>query len=120
MGFNLKNTLGEDYQVVGFSFSTGSFMGVGSNSSFGLQTIYSLPSTDSVNYIFHHVLYENFILPLQWLQPGLEISEWLSIKRKHICIGAMWLPNNMYEWVVLPELYDLIIYFDETTAAHQF
>lgn len=128
MGKYLKEELGELYQVVGFSFSRGSFVAkkitgtILSNSLFVLNI--NSPLKTSVNYLFHYADYDNFILKLDTITPGSKLSNWLSEARQILSIGAGYnptdSPNGYYSTPVLKTAYDVIIHFDEVQAAENF
>lgn len=124
MGAFLKNEWGDSYQIVGFGFSTGGFNAKVPGASGDLVgpeacSIDTSPISSSINFLFHHAKYRDFIFPHRNLSPGSRLSEWLSIERPFLSIGSVYRgnPNDYYGSVILLKEYDVIIYFDEATAA---
>jgi len=122
MGKYLKEELDEGYQIIGFGFSTGTFSAekiTPENENLGVQTCYisSSPPDTSINYLFYHAAYDNFIFILSSLYPGSGLSKWLSAARPFLNIGAGYndRPEDYYYNTILSTCYDVIIYFDETT-----
>jgi erythromycin esterase len=124
MGKHLRETLGQDYQSVGFSFAGGTFISRlrESDGSLGDLQQFSLPprpELDSVNYIFYLAQYENFIFPMHSMAPDSPLRDWLSQPRPFISLGSITSGNReyMYRYRVVAELFDIIIHFDYTNAA---
>lgn len=128
MGKYLKEELGELYQVIGFSFSRGSFVAKKVTNASISSTLFVLnlynPLKTSVNYLFHYADHDNFILKLDTITPGSKLSNWLSEPRQFLSIGAGFNPtdnpNGYYYTPVLKTAYDVIIHFDEVQAAENF
>lgn len=124
MGYHLKEKLNNLYQVLGFSFSQGSFNAVGQDQSgdyTGLKrhTIITEPLNDSINFIFHHASHPNFAFHLDAIPSGSQWSSWLESPRKILMLGAVFdgVAENYYKSVDLLGQYNWVIYFDKTTAS---
>ena len=124
MGFHLKKELKEKYQILGFAFSLGSFTAVKmENGTFqGLATHYieKEPRFGSINYLFHHAKYENFILRESDIRVISFFNRWIWKPRFFISIGAAFSSDYPYYVPIFFKLnYDVMIYWDTTTAAEQ-
>lgn len=126
MGFLLKNELGDQYQILGFSFSMGAFRAVTrmDNDVLGAieqQLINVDPLENSLNQLFHYAQYDNFILRTGDIQINSELGEWSAEARPMLLIGAAYnnLPEDFYRPVLLRDYYDIIIHYDYTTAAQE-
>lgn len=130
IGFHLKQEIQDAYQIIGFSFALGSFTAV-RMPLLGLITtlltpirIWSEPIKGSVNYIFHHAQYDNFIVRSSDIQPPSDFATYISQSQGFITIGAGFnrvthLLGGYYLNTELMEEYDVIIHWDETEAAEQ-
>jgi erythromycin esterase len=124
MGRHLKDALGTSYQILGFSFSMGSFNAVGMNASgqyTGLQKcdITSVPPSNSINFLFHHANPDRFIFILDRLDEVTDLNQWLLEARRFLSIGAVFNnnPSDYYYNLNLRASYDVIMHFDVTTEA---
>ena len=119
MGYHLKREIDYQYQVVGFSFSTGSFLAVNSRGGIGIQKINTSPPMGSLNYIFYKAKYENFILKISDIKTDTELWNWISLPRPLLSIGAVFWgdPDYYYYDIPLRKNYDVIIHYDRTTEA---
>jgi erythromycin esterase len=119
MGFHLKDSINDDYKILGFSFSRGSFTAVGmvGNNYTGLRahTITNSPKEGSLNEIFSRSVNEVFAVSIDDLIPD---TDWISLFKSYVLmlgIGAVFggdLEN--YYSPINGEYYDLFIYFDTT------
>ncbi len=124
MGYWLNEELGELYQVVGFSFSLGSFTAVGVDSqgnytSPGTHEITISPRNSSINFIFHHAAHSNFAFHLDAVPVGSQWQAWLSSPRPMLGIGAVYAdyPLAYYLTIDIQRHYNWIIHFDRTSAS---
>jgi erythromycin esterase len=125
MGMHLKNTLGNDYQVVGFSFSKGGFNAIPRSailSGYGDLTTFNItlsPLEGSINFIFHYAQYDQFIFVLRDMWKNSELKNWLSDSQIMLSIGSVYAgnPKVYYRKVELTRAYDVMIQFDVTRSA---
>ncbi|UCH97455.1 MAG: erythromycin esterase family protein [Candidatus Aminicenantes bacterium] len=125
MGYYLKQELAENYQIIGFSFSTGAFNAWGRNPRGGKQSglyrfyIDSVPMRDSINFLFYHAQHDNFMLNFSTLSPNSQLRDWLTGPKLFLYIGAGYSnnPKDYYYITPLLEHYDVLINFDHTSEA---
>jgi len=123
MGSILKNDLIDDYQIISFSFSEGSFQAIGMDGlSFTIlksHTITTIPIKNSINYYFFNVRYDNFILRIKDIPQDSQLYQFASEPHKFLSIGAVYdgNPDNYYYSEVLKIFTDVIINIDFTHAA---
>ncbi len=113
MGNYLRDALGDSYQIVGFSFSNGSF-----NALRKCQLL-EPPQVDSVNFFLHYADYDRFIFVLEDMGRDSILKEWFSGPGKFLNIGA--LPDqyakNYYRDETVTKFYDVLIHFDTVNEA---
>ena len=121
MGYHLRLKISDQYQIVGFSFSTGSFIAVQPGRGLVIHAIYTSPPKGSLNYIFYSAQYDNFILKVSDIPTDSELGNWIRASRPFLSIGAVFsgYPDYYYYDVPLREFFDVIINYDITTAAVQ-
>ncbi len=129
MGFHLKQELGDEYQVIGFSFSLGRFMAIRDSKIKlipGILMPFKIWTTKygSINYVFHHAQYDNFILRAEDIQEGSDFDTFISSPQPFFQIGAvfnrlMYMMRLYYYPTKLMDRYDVIIHWDTTEAAEQ-
>ena len=124
MGHHLNQELSNLYQVVGFSFSLGSFTAVGQDqygnyTGTGTHEITTEPQKHSINLIFHRALYPNFTFHLDAIPANSQWDNWLKTPRPFLSIGAAFNgnPSNYYRSTDIRAYYNWIIHFDRTTAS---
>ena len=124
MGCHLKQECGESYQIVGFGFSKGSFTAHYRDSDgtyHGLMenTIFDEPLETSVNFLFHHVQHDEFILRLDDLTSSNGLRAWLASDRPFLSVGSVYFGNPADHYRIMPILihFDVTVYFDETDAS---
>lgn len=120
MGFHLKEALKEDYQIINFAFSFGSFTAVSLRFIFFNKNIIRMPPRfNSINFMFHHAEDENFILREIDIVVNSSFDEWVSETRLFLDIGALFLFHSYLHYHALrfKEHCDVIIYWDTTTAS---
>jgi erythromycin esterase len=123
-GFHLKKELKEKYQIIGFAFSLGNFTAVkfenGMYQGLTNHTIEKEPRFVSINYLFHHAKYDNFILRESDIRVISFFNSYIWKPRLFISIGAVFGDNYPYYAPIFLKInYDVIIYWDTTTAAKQ-
>jgi erythromycin esterase len=118
LGSHLKYRLGRWYQIVGFSFSTGSFTAVVPGNGLSTLSIDDSPVEGSINRLFSKAQFDNFILNIEDIQSGTELDDWISTPRLFLSIGASYngIPENYYDNIPLRSCYNVIIHYDITTA----
>ena len=124
MGFHLKKELKEKYQILGFAFSLGSFTAIklenGTYQGLSIHHIDKEPRFGSINYLFHHAKFENFILRESDIRVISFFNRWIWMPRFFISIGAVFGCDYPYYTLIFFKInYDVMIYWDTTTAAEQ-
>lgn len=122
MGFILKEELNNDYQIINFAFSFGCFTAMNVTDNYNISTFYITqePLKDSINYVFHHSQDKNFIFKETDIVEGTKIDLWISKSRKILDIGSGFNEAkllNYYHNIEFKENYDILIYWDITTAS---
>ncbi len=123
MGSFLKGEIDDQYQIVGFSFSKGSFysfthLAPGEFGGLDVQTINTDPLEDSLNDIFFNAKLDNFILRLADIPTESELGSWFSTPRLFMLIGSAFDGNPVHYYRnVSRDYYDVIINYDMTSAA---
>jgi erythromycin esterase len=122
MGFYLKEELEDDYQIVNFAFSFGSFTAVGMKFGryyLGTNQITRQPLFGSINYIFHYAQDDNFILRKIDIPNNSSFDRWISDPQQILDIGALFTDNSyiFYHNIDFKEQCDILIYWDETLAS---
>jgi erythromycin esterase-like protein len=125
VGFHLKQDFNDEYQIIGFAFSEGSFTAV-DMLLFRLTThhIKQDPKYGSINYVFHHAKYDNFILRELDIPTNSDFDKYISQPQSFIMIGAgfnilLHRLGVFYALIDLKEMYDVVINWDITEAAVQ-
>jgi erythromycin esterase len=126
MGAYLEERYGDDLIVFGFAFNQGRFNALyvfdNGQSPGALQEHQILPSIEgSLEAKLASAGLPRYFLDLRAAEPGSPASGWLWQPLPHHSIGAGYapaLPEIAYETAVLPELFDVLIYFEDTTASH--
>ena len=125
MGRDLRRDLGDNYGIIGFAFSTGSFRAVHKvgETWLGLKTltIDQAPLTSSFNGKLHYADLEDYVINMKDL---LEDAAWNNYFREGIrmlSIGSTYLdsPDAHYRWID-NEDFDEMIYIRSTRAASPF
>jgi len=114
MGSHLAKKYGKDYVVFGFAVHRGRYTAIGQGT--GLGTHEALPSQPgSVEYYTHASGLPRLIIDLHRASKDNPSSAWLTQPLDHRSIGAM--AHNASYPSVLPDEYDALIAFDDTTAS---
>jgi erythromycin esterase len=122
LGFYLKKEIQEDYQIVGFVFTFGSFTAYKQENNkyiLGSNRILLPPLEDTFPFVFHYADYDNFILLEKDLLTNSSFDRWVSDRHTMFDIGASYIGNSYvcYHGVDFKENYDVFIYWDLTTAS---
>jgi len=114
MGSHLAKRHGKDYSVLGFAAHKGRYTAIGQRT--GLGTHEAPPSrSGSVEYYTHCSGLPRMIIDLRRASKDNPSSAWLTRPLDHRSIGAI--AYNMSYPSVLPDEYDALIAFDDTTAS---
>jgi erythromycin esterase len=124
MGYYLRREYQDDIVIAGFDFFQGGFRAVtylGYAGYGGVEDHFIGPaSTLSYEGYFHSAGMDRMILDTRGVNLETPATSWLAGPRLIRSIGAVFSPNNpdaySYE-VSIPSFYDLMIYFDSTSAA---
>jgi len=119
-GAYLRDRYGNDMVTFGFDFYSGSVRAVDPTNpgSIPAHTV-SAPPDDTYEHIFHSAGIPRFFLDMREKSAG-PIPEWLSGPRRMRVIGSVYdarQPGNYFDSVSLPRAFDVLVYFDTTTAA---
>src|SRR5262249_34981651 len=115
MGGHLATRHKDDMVVVGFAFHDGRYTAVSRGA--GLKANDAGPSTPgSVEHAFHTAGLPRAILDLRKVVKDSRASGWLAEPIHHRNIGALAMASAFFP-SELPEIYDLLIYFDQTTPS---
>ncbi|MEO9485666.1 MAG: erythromycin esterase family protein [Ekhidna sp.] len=123
MGTFLKGSLGDDYQIVGFSFGTGSFNAILADRDFnpignlGRLSIKS-PLCGSVNNLLNHVEGERHYLIFSEMEG--EVANYFSDYQKFTQFGAFFNPayiENYSHRLPLRSIMDVLIHYDSTNES---
>jgi len=117
-GKMLAEQYGDDYVSVGFAFGEGNYSAVlGPNEP--VSTYPSPPPKEgSVEYVFQSVGIPVFALHLDEIKNHSNGS-WLKESKPMKSIGSVAI-DDPYRNVPIAEYFDIVIYFDQTTASHSF
>ena len=115
MGSHLADIFGDDYLPIGFAAREGKYYARGKG-----QDVHTLsePPSGSVESFFVAANEPRLILDLREADGESDKSGWLTESRPLRSIGAMAMEQQFYP-VVVSEAYDVLIYFEHTSAARQ-
>ena len=123
MGYHLKSEIGTQYQIVGFSFSKGSFSAAYRGTRIPrVWEINTDPHKFSLNHIFFKAKYDNFILKIADIPTHSESGSLISTLADFLSIGAWYdsaIRNPPCQYISLRDCFDVLINYDITTAAVQ-
>jgi len=122
IGFHLKKLLQDEYQIIDFGFSTGSFTAVNIEKlPYSLRTNYITrqPLIDSINYVCHFAKDDTFILKTSDIQPNSTFDTYISQLHDFLDIGAVFDGNSYHYYyeTKLKDHCDILFYWDHTTAS---
>jgi erythromycin esterase len=124
MGYHLKNSHLEDYKVLGFSFSKGSFRAVGQDgknyTGLKVHEIAENPLSGSLNEIFSNSVHDCFGVSMDRLLSDPEWNNQFEVNQKMLSLGAVYNgnPESYYSEVNRAD-FDVMIYFHTTLAAEE-
>jgi erythromycin esterase len=127
MGAHLRALYGDALVVVGFAFNRGSFLAIGFsnrlNTALGYQA-YTLasPLEDSYEEYLSTVSMPRYMLDLRLIQNAPDLADWFGQARWMTSFGLGYVvddPQANAVNIILPEAFDILIYFETTTAAGQ-
>jgi erythromycin esterase len=117
MGAYLRERYGDQMVVFGFSFYQGSFTTVDSLTAFSVE----LPPENSYEYYFRSAELPRFFLDLRGLPSDSPATNWLLTSHPFRHIGARYYnpstPEDFFLSGILPHMFDVIIYFQNTSAS---
>ena len=118
MGKYLKESLGDRYRSVGFAYGEGTYSAV-LNPNSPVETFPALPPREgSVEYVFRSL--EQPIFAINLLKSKLHPDgKWLSSPKPLRSIGST-ARDEPYQETTIAEYFDLMIYFDQTSASYSF
>ncbi|MGW8265684.1 MAG: erythromycin esterase family protein [Longimicrobiales bacterium] len=124
MGWHLRRHYQGDMVIVGFDFYQGGFRAVNQTSSGSYTGVedhtVGPPPVGSYEYYFHSAGMERMILDLRNVDLGAAATTWLAGPRLMRSIGAVYRPTTPGDFlygVSIPSRFDLIVYFENTSAA---
>ncbi|MEM8970372.1 MAG: erythromycin esterase family protein, partial [Bacteroidota bacterium] len=125
IGHYLLQELPNDYSTVSFMFSQGDFTARGFENDqiaeLDQHTITEKPQEESLTEVFHNASNSAFTVSMSDLQKHTEWNDFFNEGTRYLSIGAVF--NNQpqdYYRSFHPNLYDRIIYFDNTNASQPF
>jgi erythromycin esterase len=123
MGQYLRGQYGDAMRVFGFDFYAGSFNAYSlSGESIGPLGVHqaSPPPGDSYEYFFDQANMPRMFVDLRGARTGLPATHWLLDRHPVRSIGAAYddtKGNEFYDEVSLPDKFDVVIYFQDTTPS---
>ena len=125
MGQYLRESYGEQMVVFGFSFYEGSFnttLASETGERVGMPTKFEVtsPPEDSYETYFHSTGLPRFFLDLRDIAADSQSGDWLLAPHPSRNIAELYRPSNPdYNFIhtALPDLFDVIIYFQHTSAS---
>jgi erythromycin esterase len=127
MGYNLYLDQGDFYRNIGFGFSTGHFNARGENQTGQLVDVDTFeitiePDRDSINYLWYKASRPNFVFDVEAFTGDREWNNRLSSSNAFLMIGNSYNgnPSGYYRPTDIPNHFDMIIYFNSTTATRLF
>jgi erythromycin esterase len=128
MGSRLREHYGDELIVAGFDFFSGTFNAIGQDPDLAPsaepQWVHEvpLPLPESVEYTLAQLGLPRFMLDLRFVEAGTPTGDWLIEERPMWSIGAAYSPtmlDNVRIVVNLPHHFDVLIYFQETSASQR-
>ena len=120
MGSFLRETLGDEYQAIGFSWTHGEFMAQAPGVGLAKHTHPLPPLAGSVNELLHSAGEDQYILDLRLL-PAAELRTWLTQPRNFLQVGSVYQPelpaSVYYNLEAVLERYDVLIHIDQSEAS---
>ena len=120
MGSFLRETLGDEYQAIGFSWTHGEFMAQAPGVGLAKHSHPLPPLAGSVNELLHSAGEDQYILDLGLL-PAAELRTWLTQPRNFLQVGSVYQPelpaSAYYDLEAVLERYDVLIHIDQSEAS---
>jgi erythromycin esterase len=119
MGAYLRERYGDQMVAFGFSFYQGSFNAVQLHGSL-TELSATLPPENSYEHYFHSAELPRFFLDLRELPSDSTATTWLLTSRPYREIGAVYDTSNPEEFfssAIMPRMFDVIIYFQDTSPS---
>jgi erythromycin esterase len=119
MGAALDRQLGAQMVVVGFAFGQGACTAVGTNGQLAAHNV-APPAAGSYEETFSHAGRARFLLDTRGLAAGTPGPDWFLAGHRHRSIGSVYdptLPDQYFSVARLQRLYDVVAYFENTTAS---
>jgi erythromycin esterase len=113
MGSYLDEWYGKDHLVVGFATNRGGYTAVGRGSGLGRHPL-AKAEPGSYEYVFSRVGIPRFVLDVRKSRADDAASGWLRQPLTFRSIGAMAM-DTQFHVADLANLYDLIVFLDETS-----
>jgi erythromycin esterase len=120
LGYYLQEKFGSSYVSVGFSTGKGSYTAVNRTGTFTRNNQLLEPFTGSFESLFDQAGESIFLLNCKLVSPQELASKWLFQKKMFRSIGALVNMKPEYQFIPyksLPDLFDAVIYFKQTTAS---
>lgn len=113
-GKYLKETYQDDYQIIGFTFSTGSFTAVEFNGPLRSHTILEAPRQGSVNWLFSKADPVHFAIKTD--PKNSTLNFWFQFSKSMMMIGSGFNGNSddFYREVPIQSHYNYLIHMDQT------
>ncbi|MCX7562556.1 erythromycin esterase family protein [Xanthomonadaceae bacterium XH05] len=120
MGSFLRETLGDEYQAIGFSWAHGQFMAQAPGVGLAMHTHPLPPLAGSINELLHSAREDQYILDLRAL-PASDLRTWLMQPRYFLQVGSVYQPElppgAYYDLEAMLERYDVLIHIDRSEAS---
>ena len=117
MGSHLDRMYGDDYLPVGFATNQGTYYAMGSDTSDHIHEL-QRPDPGSIESFCLAAGLKLAALDLRRAESEADPSGWVHQNRPFRGIGAMAM-DQQFAPIVVADEFDVLIYIDETTAAHQ-
>lgn len=118
-GQDLYQNHGDNYKVVGFSFSRGSFQAI--NFDLNILTTNNFveeTGCGTSNTLLQKIETSNYYIIFDELPTNSPSANYFNTKQPFFMLGAGFNPSSIRSVdTVLPDNYDILIHFDESTAA---
>jgi|GEM_PF-2076305 len=120
MGRHLHDRFGDDMFIIGFTFRSGSFRAVlivGSATLGHRVHVSQQPLAGSYEHYLASADMPRMLIDLRQIAPGSPATDWLIGPRPLRAIGSVYnelTPERWYTDVKLTEMFDLLIYFQDT------
>jgi erythromycin esterase len=125
MGAWLRKQYGDALVSFGLTFYSGSFnaLTMKGPDQFGGLAVHQVgpPPDNSYEHYFHSAGLARFLLDLRGIQPDTPATEWLFGPYLLRHIGAAYSaanPEASFQAMALPKVFDVIIYFEDTSPSH--